>query len=79
MATRRAPEPGDIVAVSLIVLGLGADVWLIRHNHEPITHSARKPLGLLFIFVFVAHVLRLLGWADPFSFAARRLTPRRDP
>lgn len=80
MATRRAPiEPCDVVSVGLISLALVADVALIRNDLEPITTSARKPLGLLFIAVFVAHVLRLLGWADPFSYAARKLTPRREP
>ena len=38
----RRLEPGEWVAVALVVEALAADVWLIRRGHDPVSTCVRR-------------------------------------
>lgn len=74
---RRPDAAALLVGGAALALAVG-DVLLVRHERRLVTDVLRTPPVLAGLLVLTAHVVDVLGPADPFRFAAR-LIPRSVP
>ncbi len=79
MRTRRRSDQAVKAWLALIVVALGADVWLFRKGHRLLTEVARTPTGRIARSLVELHLDGQLGRWDPFTAASRFLTPARRP
>lgn len=67
----RRPCPAALTVAAATVGVCAADVRFHRRGDRLVTDVLRTPVASVALLVLVAHVLDVLGPADPFRFVAR--------
>ena len=73
MPPLRAGDPAAAVLLGWVTGGLALAAWLHRQGHRSMCSQIRRPLGLLGLAAFLAHLADRLGRFDPIYAVSRKI------